>query len=328
MQQTNRPIRYYGSLAEILKSLVLEKQAVGYKYQKEAATLKRFDNLCVSEDHTELCLTKKLVLMWTEKQPHETENTRQNRISLIRILGSYMIKTGYDAYVYPARMERIVGSRYIPYIFSKDELASIFNQVDNCPSHIMSPNRHRILPLLFRMLYGCGLRISEALGLRVEDILLDDGTLKIVEPKFGVDRLIPLCASLSAHCREYMQKVHVVNDPEEYFFPSPVGGKYDESTMYHYFRRFLWEAGISHGGRGKGPRLHDIRHTFAVHCLKRWVLKGVDLSAVLPYLSTYLGHTGLKSTQYYLRLTAELYPDIVSAVEAKFGELIPGGDEL
>ena len=79
-------------------------------------------------------------------------------------------------------------------------------------------------------------------------------------------------------------------------------------------------------GQGYGPRVHDLRHVFAVHCLKRWVVEGVDLTAALPYLSTYLGHTGLKGTQRYLRLTAELYPEIVSTVEAKFGEIIPEVD--
>jgi integrase len=120
-----------------------------------------------------------------------------------------------------------------------------------------------------------------------------------------------------------MQRVHFIPNPEEYFFPSPLGGKYKERTIYQYFRRFLWQAGISHGGRGYGPRLHDLRHTFAVHCLKRWVVDGVDLTVALPFLSTYLGHTGLKGTQRYLRLTAELFPGIVSAVETKFSEMIP-----
>ena len=89
--------------------------------------------------------------------------------------------------------------------------------------------------------------------------------------------------------------------------------------------RFLWEAG-SRTAVEAGP-LHDLRHTFAVHCLKSWVRSGTDLTVALPYLSTYLGHTGLKGTQHYLRLTAELYPDIVVAMDKKFGYLLPGGDQ-
>lgn len=78
-----------------------------------------------------------------------------------------------------------------------------------------------------------------------------------------------------------------------------------------------------YNGPGKGPRLHDIRHTFAVHCLNNWVLSGEELTAALPVLSRYLGHNGLTGTQKYLQLTAQMYPDIVAKLETQFGGLIP-----
>jgi integrase/recombinase XerD len=83
----------------------------------------------------------------------------------------------------------------------------------------------------------------------------------------------------------------------------------------------LWKAGISHSG--KGPRLHDFRHTFAVHCLKKWVLDEEDITNLLPYLSAFLGHVDLRGTQHYLRLTADLYPKIIASVEQNFSTLIP-----
>mgnify|MGYP003623914880 CR=1 FL=1 len=82
-------------------------------------------------------------------------------------------------------------------------------------------------------------------------------------------------------------------------------------------------AGIPRGGRGKGPRLHDIRHTFAVHCLNTWVRSDVDLTTALPVLSRYMGHSGVKGTQKYLQLTAQMYPNVVSTMEETFGVLIP-----
>lgn len=123
-----------------------------------------------------------------------------------------------------------------------------------------------------------------------------------------------------------MVAVHPAGQSEHPFFPSPWGGRYPERTIYAYFRRFIWGAGISHGGRGKEPRAHDLRHTFTVHCLKRWVRNALDLTVALLYLSAYLGHAGLKGTQLYLRLTAELYPDIIAAVDERFRDLLPGGD--
>ena len=176
------------------------------------------------------------------------------------------------------------------------------------------------------MLYGCGLRVSEALNLTMGDVNTEEGTLTIRNGKFHKDRLVPMSPSLAARCRIYMEAMHPLKQPEHAFFPAAHGGRYSERRIYDYFRRFLWEAGISHGGRGKGPRLHDMRHAFAVHCLKRWVQRGTDLTVALPYLSAYLGHAGLKGTQRYLRLTAELYPDMVRAMDERFGHLLPGGD--
>ena len=82
-------------------------------------------------------------------------------------------------------------------------------------------------------------------------------------------------------------------------------------------------AGIPHGGRGKGPRLHDLRHTFAVHMLNMWAVQGRDLYVALPILSVYLGHTSLKSTEQYLRLVPEAYAQITLAFEAGFGDVFP-----
>lgn len=118
---------------------------------------------------------------------------------------------------------------------------------------------------------------------------------------------------------------------DDIFLSSPRKNVYDQAAIYREFRKLLWKARISHGGRGNGPRIHDFRHTFAVHCLKKWVLNGVDVAASLTILSAYLGHVNLKGTQHYLRLTADLFPEITAKIEEKFGHCISetyGGDEL
>jgi len=74
-----------------------------------------------------------------------------------------------------------------------------------------------------------------------------------------------------------------------------------------------------------GPRIHDLRHSYCVHCLKKWVLSGEELTNLMPYLAAYMGHTDFRGTQYYLRLTADLYPDIIAKTEALYGYLIPEG---
>ncbi|HNU71742.1 MAG TPA: tyrosine-type recombinase/integrase [Thermodesulfobacteriota bacterium] len=317
---------YKSILADALQGFVREREALRYHCKKEAACLKRFDRFCIDIGHNEVCLSRGLAMRWAEKKPYESDDAQGRRIRLIRMLARYMAKSGYQAYIYPDHLGVRRSETYQPYLFSEAELARFLARVDQCLPLRNSPYRHRIFPLLYRMLYGCGLRVSEALHLTVGDVNAEEGILTIRNAKFHKDRMVPMSPPLTERCRIYMEAMHPLGQPEYPFFPSPYGGRYPERTVYAYFRRFIWEAGISHGGRGKGPRVHDLRHTFAVHCLKRLVRNAVDLTVALPYLSVYLGHAGLKGTQHYLRLTAELYPDIVVAMDARFGRLLPGGD--
>ncbi len=233
-----------------------------------------------------------------------------------------MNRLGIKAYLLPKNITPKV-PKYTPYIFSDKEMVALFTQVDACRYCPEVPLRHKIMPLLFRLLYSCGLRISEALNLRLKDVDLETGVLTIINGKFNNDRLIPIESNLLRRCRYYTEEVHLFFDDKTYFFPAPNGKAITRGNAYKNFRRFLWQARISHGGWGKGPRLHDIRYTFCVHCLRQWVFQGKDLAAYLPILQTYLGHKSFSDTAKYLSLTAELYPDITTKVEKVFGHVIP-----
>lgn len=308
-------------LGELIAGYIEEKRAVGYKYIKGSSLLKRFDTLLVKEHLMGKKLPKAIVLLWTKKRPNETQSNRIHRICIVRGFAKYMVRLGYDAYIFPAAAVTIDRYCYVPYIFSEKELKDIFAICDNYPVSNISPNRHLILPLLFRMLYGCGLRISEALKLKPNEVDLQQGTLFIRNTKFGKERLVPMAESLTDRCRQYVRKVHNYESSNPFFFQSPFGGRYKEGSIYKLFRQILWKARISHSG--KGPRLHDMRHSFSVHCLKKWVVNKEDLTNLLPSLSTYLGHVDLQGTQHYLRLTADLYPQIIDTVEQEFSFLIP-----
>ena len=312
---------FTSNLSDLLDGYVNEQRAIGYKYFKGASLLKQLDNFLVKNHLTEKRLPKEMVLLWTKKRPNETASTRNGRISAVRGLANYMVRLGYEAYIYPAATVTINRYSYVPYIFSQEELKSIFSICDRYPVSDSSPNRHLVLALLLRMLYGCGLRISEALNLKISDIDFKQGTLFIRDTKFKKERIVPMADTLTERCCIYADKVHKFNCVDTFFFPSPFGGAYNAGTIYKLFRKVLWKAGISHSG--KGPRLHDIRHSFSVYCLKKWVLNEEDLTNLLPYLSAYLGHTDLRGTQHYLRLTADLYPKIIASVEGSFSSLIP-----
>jgi len=309
----------------IIKDFIAEKRAVGYKYIKNEQYLRHIALLHEQMGYHEPVLTKDLVLKWTEKKIHEKESNRCHRISAIRGLAEYMQRLGFDAYVFPFRSTPYQEGNYVPHIYSNKELANFLTEIDNYVSPKTTPFRHIQFSLLFRLLYGTGMRISELLSLTKDDVDLKAGTVFIRQAKLGKERILPLADSLINRIKDYATQMHIylVWDKSIYFFPNSIGKKYDEGSVYHLFRTLLWRAGISHGGRGKGPRLHDFRHTFAVHCLRNWVRQGKDLTTALPYLSAYMGHVGSKSTQYYLRLTAELYPDIILGLDTAYDWVIP-----
>jgi len=172
------------------------------------------------------------------------------------------------------------------------------------------------------VLYGCGLRLEEALSLRIRDVDLIQGVLHINDTKFRKDRLVPPARPLVVRLQKYAATLGP-RPADAYFFPSPRGGPLHGSGVYRNYRDLLQRCHIGHGGRGKGPRLHDLRHTFAVHTLLRWYREGADLQARLPVLATYLGHASIDGTQDYLQMTAELYPEILSRSDAAFSDVIP-----
>jgi integrase len=207
-------------------------------------------------------------------------------------------------------------------MLTDDELRRFFQAVDALEPTARSPLRHLIMPEVFRLLHGCGFRVSEVLNLRVRDVDLNQGIITVRQAKGYKDRLVPPAVPLVNRLRKYAARFEN-RPPDVVFFPGPKGRPYSLRAVYGLFRQLLLRCGIPHGGRGKGPRIHDARHWFACHALRRWYREGADLDAKLPLLATYLGHQNLSGTQYYLHLTAELFPEITARADAAFGDVIP-----
>ena len=215
--------------------------------------------------------------------------------------------------------DRTMKGGFTPFIFSHSQIASFFEAIDN-DIHT-NPVFSRNAPLLFRILYGTGLRINEALSLTVANVSPGCLMLLIRDGKNNNSRLVPLSGSLAKRMDSYLIENPYGDD--EPLFQTSNGTAISKNTAYDWFRRALWKAGIPHQGRGKGPRLHDLRHTFAVHSLQNAVKNGTDINAFLPILCTYLGHQRISATERYLRLTAEVFPDVISSVDAVMNEIIP-----
>jgi len=313
---------YQGPFKNHILDFIELKQAIGYKYISEAGHLKRFDTFTLQEYADADSLSKEIVMDWCTKRSYEKQESLCGRASIIRQFAIYLDDNGISAYIIPKNYFKS-GEQYVPHIYTNEELMNFFKETDKCNYCYECPSRHLIMPIFFRMIYTCGLRVSEARLLKVEDVDLTSGILSIHHSKKDNSRLVPMANELTERCRKYFDQVHYNSDKERYFFPAIEGRPMTLSNIYHNFRRFLWKAGISHGGRGYGPRIHDFRHSFAVHCLKKWSIKGKDLMVYLPILRVYLGHDTFEETAYYLRLTADLFPDITLKLETLYPDLIP-----
>lgn len=318
---------FSGPLKTVCTDFVTLKRAIGYKYNTQAQILKRFDNFAAKINSSGNRITKELMDAWNRKTAHESDKTHAMRMNAAISLAKFMVEHGLDAYI-PQGTPRCRKSTSVfkPYIFSHNEIFCFFQQVDSIPRGL-SPYRHLTIPLLFRMYLCCGLRVSEALHLKIGDVDTVNGILTIRNTKFNKDRFVPMASELTRLCDSYHRQTEQQNKEVEYFFASPQGGPYSVKTINKIYRDILLRAGISHGGRGKGPRVHDFRHTFAVRCLQNWVLSGKEITAALPVLSAFLGHADLRGSERYLRLTAELYPDTIARFEYKFGDVLPSTKE-
>ncbi|MCA1822595.1 MAG: tyrosine-type recombinase/integrase, partial [Pseudonocardia sp.] len=166
-------------------------------------------------------------------------------------------------------------ARYVPHIYTDRELVALFTQTDRCHYCPQVPLRHLVMPVLFRTVYACGLRCSEARLLRVDAVDIDAGVLQVRDAKGGRDRQVPVCETLRARLAGYHAQAAERAGRREWFFPgSRPGEPLTLGNVGHNFRRFWGQARICHGGRGHGPRVHDLRHRFAVHNLRSWFAQG------------------------------------------------------
>lgn len=312
---------FVGDFKELLIQFVQMKQSLGFDYFTNANTLKRFSQFTLKYTTRKHGLTKELVDAWTEKRQNERDVTWEGRINNLKQFAIFLNTLGYDAYI-PACKAKINRHLYIPHIFTSEQIQCFFTECDNINPHPLS-NKHLMLPVLYRLLYGCGLRISEAVALTLKDVDLNHEIITIRGSKFDKNRLIPISSSLAQCLKRYFSKTHLFSTNEDYFFMKIDKTPIASNTVYKNFRKILWKSGISHGGKGRGPRLHDFRHTFAVHSLNRMVSQGVDLYCALPILSTYLGHASIAATEGYLRLVEEAYPGILDSVSQTCAYIFP-----
>lgn len=316
---------FHSIFAPFIYGYLEQQTAIGNKTILSGNSLRQFDRYCTAIGWSNVELTETLVNDYLNTKVGEKARTHGTRISVLKCFSRYLCGVGIPVSWVPAPGYAHTPSRYIPYIFTKAEIINIMNAADRMNPSAGGSRFHVVFPTVLKVLYSSGLRISEALALKVGDVDLDQGFLVVHNAKFGKSRKLPVSRSLLKCLRIYRMTnaAHIGVAADNWFFPNAKGERYSQRTFYDKFRQILWQANISHQGRGKGPRVHDLRHTFAVHSLRQNVEMGKDIYTSLTGLMVYLGHSKISSTEYYLRLTAEVFPDFLERADSVCAKAIP-----
>jgi len=182
---------YTGPLREIIIEYIQQKRNLGCQYNTEAKQFHAFDKFTTINNCPINALTRNIVEKWIEKRPNEKFLTQIKRTNAVKQFAEYMKECGFEAYIYPGQT-KVSTDIYIPHIFSEEEIVIIITLADEYQPTIKSPYLDKIVPLVFRILYGCGLRISEVLNLKIKDVMLEKKYIFIRDSKFRKDRIVPM----------------------------------------------------------------------------------------------------------------------------------------
>ena len=225
----------------------------------------------------------------------------------------------------PVRLLPHRSTRAKPYLYTEDEVRRLLDAALQLPTSWPStPLRPWVFHCLFGLLSVTGLRISEALDLKVEDVDLEQAVLTIRAAKLGRIRLVPIHASTCAVLADYLQRreqfLRQYKRSSDHVFVSNRGTRLDLGRVHRAFYALSRQTGLRARGASKGPRLHDFRHRMAVLTLTRWYESGDDPERRLPVLSTYLGHVYVAGTYWYLSGEPALMAQALARLERRWGE--------
>lgn len=296
------------TLAEALKEYIAIRRALGFDLRHTARTLPQFVSFLDREEVP--FITTKLALRWAQEKVDASSTTRADRLAMVRRFAVWRSAVDPRTEIPPPGLLPSRYQRPVPYIYSEDEIERIISSAGSLPS--AKGLRSLTCSTLFGLLAVSGMRVSEAVALDRDDVDLQTGVLSIRRGKFGKSRFIPIHSTTRYLLDDYSNRrdaiLPALTAPA--FFVSDRGRRMTKWSAQDNFVKVLRAIGLrSHGDGhrfGHGPRLHDLRHRFAVSTLVHWYRSGADVEREIPKLATYLGHTQPDSVYWYLQATPEL----------------------
>lgn len=321
------PSSLLSPLADGIGRFLETKRALGRKYSSEERELRLLDRFLVQHDVT-CCqqLTGSILDEFLASRPRHRPRSFNHLLGVVRCLLDWLVAQGMMR-VSPLRaVRRRVTAHRVPFLFDARQARQLLDAADSLPDRPKGPRRGSTYRTIFALLYGLGLRVGEASGLLCGDVDLDRAVLTVRGGKFGKSRLVPFGPRIAALLRDHLERRAEgagASDAQAPMFTFDGRKRIHPGTVSQTFLHLTRRMGFAATDGASAPRLHDLRHSFAVGALLRWYREGVEPAARLHHLSTFLGHVDPVSTAVYLTITADLLREASRRFE-DFAGTLPG----
>jgi integrase len=288
------------------------RRGLGFKLREAGKLLPKFVNFM--EHHQASVITTRLALDWARETSSVQQAECARRLSIVRGFARHRSATDSRTEIPPDGLLPYRPKRARPYVYSNEEIRRLLRAA----LMLSGALRPWTYYCLFGLLSVSGLRLGEARNLELKDVDLRAGVLTIRGTKFGKSRLVPLHGSTCRVLADYLarRKRHWASRPvSSYVFVSNWGNRLDGGEIHRTFYTISRQVGLRGVTDSYGPRLHDLRHRFAVMTLLRWYRAGEDAERRLPTLSAYLGHVHVADTFWYLTAWPELMREAMARLE-------------
>lgn len=285
------------------------RNSLGLNTKNHRWYIKDFSRYLKDSYPSETVITKEMIIPWCIARPTEKNCSFKTRMSCLRQFTVFTYSIGVCEFILDTSFTP-KAERYVPYIFTDQELTDIFDTAIRISVQDPESYKKLIISVIYRLIFYCGLRPNEGREIMISDISLDDKTIFIRKNKTHKERIIPISDDVCEMIRDYMQKASAFKINSPYLFSSPKLDCYKSSWLRSQFLK-LWK-------EIKGPsdrtrvRVYDLRHRFATTLMMKFLNEGEDLNNILPYMSSYMGHSSFEETAYYIHLL----PDRLKASEA------------
>ncbi len=283
------------------------RRTLGYQLHNTGRNLQAF--AAFASDQGDTHIRAATAVQWAAQAP--SSHARSVRLRDVVLLARFLHAEDTTHELPPADYFQVRVVRQPPYIYTPAEIGQLLAAAHRLPCTY--PLRRSVYATLIGLIAATGLRVSEALDLRFDD-LLPNAVLRIRRTKFAKSRLVPLHATAVEALTAYLQERQSVAIADDHLFVSAHHRRIPTPRASTTFQRVVRLAGIA-VGRQRRPRLADLRHTFATRSLQRCAVRRESVARHLVALSTYLGHTSVVHTYWYLEATPDLMADIATAGE-------------